>query len=131
MSGDVLMTLGDIRFTVSEGAYQTLGRSLEMRVARMDRAGRQAARQILGEDETVDIEGTCYPGQRHARDRVDSFRAVARTYEPQMLTDGTGAVWGLFVVERVEERGSVIGPGGVPARQDFRLSLGRYGDDAP
>lgn len=130
MSGDVLMTLGDIRFTVADGAYQTLGRVLEMRVARLDRAGRQAARQILGEDETVDIEGTCYPGQRHGRDRVDSFRALARTKEPQMLTDGTGAVWGMFVLERVEERGTLLGPGGVPTRQDFRLSLGRFGEDA-
>lgn len=130
MSGEVLMTLGDIRFSVNEGAYQTLGRTLEMRVAKLDRAGRQSARQILGEDETVDIEGTCYPGQRHARDRLDGFRAMARTKQPQMLTDGTGAVWGLFVLERVEERGSVIGQGGVPARQDFRLSLGRFGDDA-
>jgi Phage protein U len=127
---EVLMTLGEIRFSVTEGAYQGLNRTLEMNVARLARAGRQAARQILGEDETVDIEGTCYPGQRHARDRVESFRNLARTREPQLLTDGTGAVWGLFVLERVEERGSVIGPAGIPLRQDFRLSLGRFGEDA-
>lgn len=130
MSGDVLMTLGEIRFSVSDGAYQSLNRALEMRVARMDRAGRQSARQILGEDETVDVEGVCYPGQRHARDRVESFFALARTKTPQMLTDGTGRVWGLFAIERVEERHTLIGPGGVPTRQDFRIALGRFGEDA-
>lgn len=126
----VLMTLGDIRFSVAEGAYTDMTRTLEMQVAKQARGGRQAARQILGEDETIEIEGTCYPGQRHARDRVDSFRALARTYEPAMLTDGTGAVWGLFVVERVSERGSTFTTDGIPLRQDFRISLGAYGEDA-
>lgn len=130
MSGEVLMTLGSVRFSVAKGAYQRLSRTLEMRIARLDRAGRQSARQILGEDETIDIEGCCYPGQRHAVDRVESFRTLARTYEPQMLTDGMGVVWGLFTVERVEERGSEFLPNGVPLRQDFRIGLGAYGEDA-
>ena len=124
-----LMTLGDIRFTVADGAYQQLSRRLEIRVARMDRAGRQAARQLLGFDETVEIEGACYPGQRHAEDRVQSFRDAAKAQKPLMLTDGTGQVWGQWVVEGVDERGSIIDADGVPLRQDFRIALGAYGED--
>lgn len=123
------MTLGDIRFSVPEGSYRTLSRDLEIVVARQARAGRASARQVLGEDETVEIEGVCYPGQRHARDRVDSFRELARTHEPQMLTDGTGVVWGLFLVERVSERASEFLSNGVAMRQEFRISLGAYGED--
>lgn len=124
------MTLGDIRFTVEDGAYQQLSRRLEMRIARMDRAGRQAGRQVLGEDETIEIEGTCYPGQRHADDRVQSFRDQARAGEASMLTDGMGNVWGRFVIEGVDERGSMIDADGVPLRQDFRIALGAAGEDA-
>lgn len=127
---EVLMTLGDIRFSVPEGSYRSLSRTLEITTAKLARAGRQASRQVLGLDETVDIEGVCYPGQRHARDRVDSFRTLARTREPQMLTDGTGTVWGLFIVERVEERGSDFLTNSVAQRQDFRISLGAFGEDA-
>lgn len=127
---EVLMTLGDLRFSVAAGSYRSLTRTLEMRVARLDRASGATARQVLGSDETVEIEGTCYPGQRHARDRVDSFRALARTREPQMLTDGTGGVWGLFVIERVDERGSEFLSNGVPMRQEFRIVLGGFGEDA-
>ncbi len=127
---DVLMTLGDIRFSVAEGAYTGLTQTLEILVARQARAGRQTARQILGEDETVEIEGACYPGQRHAVDRVDSFFALARTREPAMLTDGRGVVWGLFVIETVSKRGSSFLSNGVAQREDFRLSLGRFGEDA-
>lgn len=123
------MTLGDIRFSVPEGSYRSLSRDLEIVVARQSRAGRTSARQVLGEDETVEIEGVCYPGQRHAADRVESFRTLARTHEPQMLTDGTGVVWGLFLVERVSERGSEFLSNGVAMRQEFRISLGAYGED--
>lgn len=124
------MTLGSIRFSVQEGAYQSLTRTLEMVIARQGRAGRQAARQVLGEDETVEIEGVVYPAFRGGLDRVDSFRALARTYAPAMLTDGTGKVWGEFVVERVEEQGSAFLPNGAPQRQAFRISLGAAGVDA-
>lgn len=124
------MTLGDIRFSVAEGAYTNLSRRLEMLVARLPRAGGQSARQLLGEDETIEIEGVCYPGQRHAADRVESFRALARTYKPELLTDGTGVVWGLFVIEGVDESGSDFLSNGVAQRQGFRISLGAFGGAA-
>lgn len=127
---DVLMTLGDIRFSVSEGSYRALTRTLEMSVAKQARANRQAARQVLGEDETIEISGVCYPLHRHALDRVDSFRALARSYAPAMLTDGLGYVWGRYVVERVEERGSEFTAQGVAQKQEFTLTLGAWGEDA-
>jgi phage protein U len=126
---DVLMTLGPIRFSVAEGAYRNLSRTLEMRIARLDRAGGQSARQILGEDETIEIEGAVYPMHRHGLDRVDGFRAMARAAEPVVLTDGRGFVWGRYVVERVEERGSQFERDGTPKLQEFRLSLGAFGED--
>ena len=120
----VLMTLGDIRFSVSEGSYRQLSQTLEIRVARLDRAGGQSGRQVLGEDDTIDIEGVTYPGQRHALDRVDSFRAAARAYKPLMLTDGRGNGGGEYVIERVERRSADFDASGAPLREDFRLSLG-------
>lgn len=126
----VLMTLGDIRFSVAEGSYRQLSQTLEIRVARMDRAGAQSGRQVLGEDDTIDIEGVCYPGQRHAVDRVDSFRAAARAHKPLMLTDGRGNVWGEYLIERVERRSADFDSSGLPLREDFRISLGAVPADA-
>jgi len=81
---------------------------------------------VLGEETTIDIEGVCYPGQRHAMDRVDSFVAAARTHKPQVLTDGRGNVWGKSLIERVERRTGegAFDASGAPLREDFRLSLG-------
>lgn len=120
----VLMTLGDIRFSVSEGSYRQLSQTLEIRVARMERAGAQSGRQVLGEDDTLDIEGVCYPGLRHAVDRVESFRQAAKAHKPLMLTDGRGGVWGEYLIERVERRAAEFDVSGVPLREDFRISLG-------
>lgn len=126
----VLMTLGEIRFSVDEGSYRQLSQALEIRVARLDRAGAQSGRQVLGEDLTIDIEGVCYPGQRHAVDRVDSFMAAARAHKPHMLTDGRGNVWGEFLIERVERRSADFDASGAPLREDFRLSLGAVPQEA-
>jgi phage protein U len=127
---EVLMTLGTVRFSIQEGAYKELTRTLEIRVARQDRAGRKSSRQVLGEDETIEISGTVYPAFRGGLARLDSFRELARTYKPQMLTDGLGRVWGRFVVEGVDEAAGAFLSNGAPQRQDFRIRLGAYGDDA-
>lgn len=126
---DVLMTLGDIRFSVAEGTYRGLNISLEMNVAKLARANRQAARQVLGEDETIEITGVCYPLHGHGLDRVESFRLLARTYEPAMLTDGLGFIWGRYVVERVMEQGTEFTAEGVPQKQEFTIALGLFGED--
>ena len=125
------MTVGPIRFGVAEGAFQRLSRELEIRTAKMERAGAQTARQVLGRDETLDISGLVFPEWRGGPGRVERFREIARAGEPQMLTDGTGGVWGWWLIERVTEEGSSFLANGVPQRQEFRLTLGKWGGDAP
>lgn len=124
---EVLMTLGPIRFSVEAGAFQRLRRRLEIRTARQDRAGAQTARQVLGEDETLDIEGAVYPAHKGGLHRLEDMRALARTHEPQLLTDGMGNVWGRFIVESVEEDADHFLPNGAPLRQGFRLGLAAWG----
>jgi phage protein U len=127
---DVLLTLGSIRFSMDQGAFNRLSRTLEIRTAKMERAGAQTARQVLGEDETIAIEGTVYPAEKGGLARLPSFRALARTYAPQLLTDGMGNVWGQYVIERVEEEQSYHLPNGAPLKQTFRINLGAYGADS-
>lgn len=126
---DVLMRLGSLRFSVSEGAYRRLTRKLEITVAKQARANRSVARQVLGHDETLEIEGVCYPLHRHNPGRIDSFRALALEKKPVLLTDGLGVSWGKFLIENVEETGTEFTPQGVAQKQEFRLALGAYGDD--
>jgi phage protein U len=125
---DVLMTLGPITFSVQEGAFHALKRKLEIRVGKSERAGVQTARQILGSDETIQIEGVVYPTFSGGVARVQSFRDLALTLEEQMLTDGIGNVWGRYVIENVEEDATEFTAYGVPLKQAFRIELGAAGD---
>jgi phage protein U len=124
---DVLMTLGKLRFSVQEGAYQRIRRDLEITTAKQARGGSQVARQILGEDERLEIEGIVYAGFKAAVTRLDDFRTAAREYSAKVLTDGLGNVWGKYVIERVEEVATEHTAYGVPLKQTFRLELGLYG----
>jgi phage protein U len=128
MSGEVLMTLGTIRFSVQDSAFQKLRRRLEIRIAKLERAGAQTARQVLGQDETIEIEGVVYPSEwKGGVTRVQSFRDLAKTQAPQLLTDGLGNVWGRYLLENVEENASLHTNYGVPLKQEFRIELGLYG----
>lgn len=121
---DVLMTVGSITFSVPLGAFETLRQRLEIRTAKSERAGAQTTRQSLGHDDTIEISSVYFPEWTHSTTRLADLRALALTYQPQMLTDGLGNVWGKYLIEDVDAEGSVFTAYGVPLRQTFRLSLG-------
>jgi phage protein U len=129
-SGEVLMTLGPIRFSVQETSFQELRRKLSIRTGKGDRADGPTARQALGTDETVEIEGAVFAAWRGGLGRVQSFYDLARDRQPQMLTDGMGNVWGKWLIEEVEETASRHLANGAPLKQAFKIMLGFYGQDA-
>ncbi len=126
----VLMTLGNFRFSLSTAAYQQLRRAVEYRWPVQDRAGRRPARQFTGiGDETIELEGAIYPYYRGGLEQIEAMRSLAGLGEPLMLTDGTGKVWGKFCILRIEETQTLFHGDGTPRKQEFRLGLGRYGED--
>ncbi len=128
---EVMMALGDFRFSLNTAAYQQLRRTVEYRWPTQERAGRRPAKQFTGIGaETVALEGTIYPHYRGGLAQMEAMRGLAGKGRPQILTDGTGKVWGRFCIERIEETQTLFFGDGTPRKQEFRLSLGRYGDDA-
>ena len=57
------------------------------------------------------------------------MRGEAGRGKPLMLTEGTGRVWGQWVITRVEETRRVFQADGTPQRIEFRLSIARYGEE--
>jgi len=124
------MSLGDFRFGLETAAYQRLRRTVEYRWPKQERAGRRPARQFTGiGDETVELGGVIYPHYRGGLGQLETMRTLAGKGQPQILTDGTGKVWGKFCIERIEETQRILFGDGTPRKQEFRLSLGRYGED--
>jgi len=125
---DVLLTLGAFEFSMDTAAYDELVRINEWRWPALELIGREPVLQYTGPGvETIEVEGRIYPAHKGGLGQLEALRELANTGKPQMLTDGLGRVWGKFVIHRLQERQTYIAERGMPLRQDFTLSLAKYG----
>lgn len=126
----VMMTLGRFQFGIRTAAYQELSRSTEWRWPAQERFMRGQALQYVGPGgDTISLPGIIYPEWRGGVGQVDAMRALAGQGEPLTLIDGTGIVWGEWVIEKVDERQGVFAAAGIPRKQEFTVSLRRFDDD--
>jgi phage protein U len=127
---EVMMMLGEYRFSLSTAAYQQLQRTAEFRWPAQDRIGRLPARQFIGAgNDGIELEGSIYPEFKGGLNQALKLRETAAKGKPLRLVDGQGKNWGLWCIERVEETRQTLFADGTPRKIEFRLSLGAYGDD--
>ena len=130
---DVLIRLGDFRFSVDTAAYQSLTRQIEMRWNALDRLWNAPTVQFTGQGaETITLEGRIHPGSTGDIQQLNILRDMAQRPlreakpEPYAMVTGYGEYLGEFVITRVEETQSGIVSRGAPTTQGFSLSLTRY-----
>lgn len=125
----VMLALGPYRFSLSTAAYQELERTSSWRWPSVDRIGARPALQYTGPGEdTVSMRGTIYPHYAGGLGQVSAMRAAASTGLPLLLIDGTGRVWGQYVITEIRETQKTFFSNGQPRAQEFDLSLTMYGD---
>lgn len=91
--------------------------------------GARPARQFTGVGEdTITLTGLQVPEFRGNRRSLDDVRAMADAGKAYALVGGTGVVFGAWVIQRVQETGSVFIAEGIPRRVDFTLELARVDD---
>lgn len=127
----VMLSFGPVAFEAPASSYARLRRRSAWRWPSQDRSARRPAYQFLGPGpETIELEGVVFP--LYAGGALpDTLRALAAAGEPRELTGGAGEVFGAWVLTEVEETRSRLYQDGAPRRIEWRLSLARYGDDAP
>lgn len=134
---EVMMKLGTFSFSVDSAAYQSLQRSTSYQWSGQSRFRNSIAMQYVGDgEETVTLTGVIYPHYKGGIGQLDTMRLLANSGEPlQMSTgpmkhaNGEGYSLGRWVITQVQETQSTFLPGGVPKKQEFTLSLKRYGED--
>ena len=128
--GDVMLSLGTVRFSVSEAAYQTLARATRYRLPAHERVGNQVAYQYTGPGEdTITLSGIIMPTYRGRPGVLDDLREVGAAGEPRVLTSGTGRVLGRWIIDEVTEKRSAMFSRGEPRKIEFKVKL-RRDDDA-
>jgi phage protein U len=125
-----MMALGDYRFALDTAAYEKLQRTTSYRWETINRLGRAPAQQFIGAgDDDISMDGVIYPHFRGGLGQLDEIRTLAGQGEPLLLVDGTGKVWGDYVVREVGEGQSVFFSNGAPRKIEFSLTLRAFGDD--
>lgn len=131
-TGPVMMMLGPFMFAMDTAAYQNLQRSSEYRWTAKDRLGRLPAMQFTGPGkESIELDGVIFPEFAGGLNQVQAMREIAGYGKAMHLVDGLGVFHGLWVVTNVSETLTVFHDDGSARRIQFRLSLQRYGKDAP
>lgn len=126
---DVMMMFGGFQFGLDTAAFQELNRNTEWRWPAQDVFESRPVLQFTGYGEdTITLPGIIFPEYWGGTGQIETLRALGDLGEPQTLIDGRGNVLGEWVITSVQERQSVFAQAGVGRRQEFTVTLKRYGD---
>lgn len=119
-----LAALGLFVFQLATLPFSELRRRQEWRHARVQRVGARDAAQFVGPGEdTVSIGGVLLPEAAGSYAAIDTLREMAAQGERYPFVDGTGRVWGSFVITGLDEGRTHLLNNGVPRKVDFTLDL--------
>ncbi len=127
----MMMSLGTFVFSLSTLAYQQLQRQRSWRHATSERIGARPASQFLGPGEdSIELSGLLAPDLTGDPLSIDTLASMADEGRPYALVDGSGVVYGAYVVTSVNETQTLQFADGTPRRIEFQLSLQRVPDEA-
>lgn len=126
----MMMILGMFVFTLKTSPYQQLERDNTFRHAKADRVGAAPRYQYTGPDEEpVTLSGTLYPEVTGGDVSLAALRAMAYTGKAWPLIEGTGTVYGMFVIAGLKQTRKEFFSDGKAKQIDFTLSLKKVSDD--
>lgn len=127
----VLAMLGGFKFSLNTAVFLTMERSTTFRWPAQERVGQYDALQFTGPgDDRIRLPGIIYPDWRGGTGQIEELRQLASQGRPLQLILSTGEVLGLWVIENIEDSQAVFKPDGTFRRQDFVVSIRKYGNGA-
>lgn len=122
----MLAALGLFVFEAASFPFAELDRRTEWRHARSQRVGALDASQYLGPGgDQVSISGALMPEAGASYASIDTLRDMANEGDVYQLVDGTGRVWGGFIITNLDERRRHLLVDGVPRMIEFSMQLER------
>ncbi|HBO1420035.1 phage tail protein [Pseudomonas aeruginosa] len=124
-----LMAFGMFVFSLETAAYQDFQRQTEWRHGSTSRIGTNPARQFLGRgDESITLQGVLLPALAGTVLSLDTLRTMADTGKAYPLIEGTGRIYGVWVIDSLTEGRTIFFSDGAARRIEFSLSLKRIDD---
>lgn len=122
----MLFQLGGLQIdTVPFEAHET-SRESGADFASKDVVGAPRPREFVGgADERFTLSGTLFPYNFGGLTGLGALDGIRASGDPQILVRGDGANLGWFLVEKVREKSSKLGPSGVGRVIEYELTLVR------
>lgn len=126
----MMLSLGMFVFSLSTLAYQELQRQTNWRHASNSRVGAAPALQFVGRgDDTITLPGIILPELAGSTLSLDALRLMANTGKAWPMVEGSGRIYGLWVIDSLSETKTLFFRDGTPRRIEFTLTLKRTDDD--
>ncbi len=125
----MMMALGLFVFSLSTAAYQDFQRQTAWRHPSSNRVGAAPVRQFLGKgNDTITLSGLIVPELAGKRLSLDTLRLMGDSGKAWPLVEGTGRIYGLWIIESLSETNTLFFQDGAPRRIEFSLTLQRVDD---
>lgn len=122
----MMLALGLFVFMRQTLPYQTMQRDSTFRWPSNARMGKRNAFQYNGpENDTITISGELFPEITGGTLSLSAVRLMAEQGKAWPLIEGTGMIYGMFVINSVSETGALFYPDGSPRKINFTLKLTR------
>lgn len=125
----MMMALGMFVFSVETIAYQEFQRQTDWRHGSTSRIGTNPARQFLGRgDDSITLPGVLLPALAGSQLSLDALRMMGDTGKAWPLVEGSGKIYGLWVIESLSDTRTIFFRDGAARRIEFTLKLTRIDD---
>lgn len=125
----MMMALGLFIFQLRTVPYQELQRQSEWRHAANSRLGRRPVRQYIGPgNDSITLSGTLKPEITGGPVTLDMLRVMADTGRAWLLMEGSGKIYGMYVIEKIGETKKDFFKDGAARTIDFTIELARIDD---
>ena len=125
----MMMALGMFVFGMHTLAYQELQRQTDWRHGSTSRIGTNPARQFMGKGEdAITLPGVLLAEIAGSQISLDVIRQMADTGKAWPLIEGSGRIYGLWVIDSLSETRTLFFRDGAARRIEFSLSLKRIDD---
>ena len=125
----MMMCLGQFVFGMDTLAYLDFQRQTDWRHPTSSRIGAAPARQFVGRGEdSITLQGLLVPELVGSTLSLDVLRVMADTGRSWPLVEGTGRIYGLWVIVSLSEGRTLFFADGAARRIEFSIKLGRADD---
>ncbi|ELI9007229.1 phage tail protein [Enterobacter roggenkampii] len=126
----MMMVFGMFVFMLRTTPYQQLQHSQEWRHVKNERVNQSAGWQYIGVgDDNITLSGVLYPEITGGNLSLSALETIGYAGRPWPLIEGTGRIYGMYVLTRLERGKSEFDRFGNPKKIEFTLSLSRVDAD--